>query len=317
NIDFCENATDKSVREYIAALFECGADYVEIDSRSAEYIKNVYTKERFIFKVDEAEDLEVLTRKSFAYVALPLDMLIVAEKAPSLNAIIEIDGDGRSAGEIVSICLKLQKTSGVSAIRVTKNFSDGINELECMLKRINDCELKLPLDICPLNIDLNGISNALCAYKNNPSGMVTLSFSSHCLYAPLESFLIYIHSKYSGKADANALQHAIAALYVTSMRYDLISDYSAIALKNISDTIKNCADYVFFADDQSICDYSANSGRIVKSPKDKKPQYTKIKQKYFDINEIDDDLCKSISDAVDDASMTVFNSAYKKSTYKA
>lgn len=315
NIDFCEKATDKSIREYIAALFESGANYVEIDSRAAKYLENVYTKERFIFRAECADDFDVLIRKSFAYVVLPLNMLIVAQKVPSLNSIIEIDGGGYSVEEIAALCLKIQKTSGVCAIRVTKNFGDGIDELEYLLKKVNDGELKLPLDICPLNIDLNGVSNALHAHKNNPSGTVTLSFGSRYLYTSLESVIIHTHSKNRDASNPKSLQHAVAALYVAATRYDIISEYTSAALRNISNTLKNCEEYAFKADEQTQS-YSKEPRRRVKGPKDKKPQYTKIKQKYFDENDLEDELCKSISDAVDDANMSVFNNAYKKFTFK-
>lgn len=316
NIDFCKKATDKLVREYIAALFESGADYVEIDGKAVEYLQNVHTKDRFIFRVEEPKDFEVLTRQKFAYVVLPLNMLIAAEKFPSLNSIIEIDGSGYTSDEIASLCVKVQQSSGVSAIRITKNFRDGVNELENLLKKADDCEISLPLDICPLNIDLNGISNALYAYMNNFSGMVTLSFSSHYLYTPFESFILYAKSKYGDYAGKKEIQHTIAALYVSATRYDLISEYPSIALMNISSTIKNCEEYTLKPDDYTASGYSREPRRRVKSPKDKKPTYTKIKQKYFDENDIDDELCQSISDAVDDANMGVYNSSYKNLKYK-
>lgn len=316
NIDFCEKATDKLVREYIAALIESGADYVEIDGKAVEYLQKVHTKDRFIFRVEEPKDFDVLTNKKFAYVVLPLNMLIAAEKFPSLNSIIEIDGSGYTADEIASLCLKVQKSSGVSAIRITKNFRDGVDELEYLLKKIDEYEIRMTLDICPLNIDLNGISNALYAYMNNFSGMVTLSFSSHYLYTPFESFILYAESKYGDYVGKKEIQHTIAALYVSATRYDLISEYPSIALMNISNTIKNCEEYTLKPDDFAESEHSGEPRRRVKNPKDNKPQYTRIKQKYFDENDIDDELCQSISDAVDDANMGVYNSSYKNLKYK-
>lgn len=316
NIDFSENATDKQVREYIAALFECGADYIEVDGGVIQYIENVRTNDKFIFRMDNVEDLEILTRKSFAYVIFPVNMVLIAKKFTQLNSIIEIDANKYTLDDIVGFCRIMQRSSGISAIRITKSFKNGMNEIKSLLSELEHRDFKVPLDICPLNDDLNGVSSALYAYNNCPFGMVTLSFGSHYLYTPLESFILYLNSKNRESVNPKELQRTVAALYVAAARYEAISEFPTVALQNITFTVKNCDGFMFRVDEGLPGGFAKEPRRRVKNPNENKPHYSKIKQKYFDENDIDEKLCESISDAVDDANVNVYNNAYKKITFK-
>lgn len=312
NIDFNENVTDKQVREYIAALFECGTDYIEVDRSVIRYIENVHTGDKFILKINRMEDLEILTRKSFAYVIMPVSMILIAKKFTHLNSIIEIDAGKYSLEETIGFCKLLQKSMGISAIRITKSFKNGIDEMAAFIHEIECNNINIMLNICPLNDGLNGVSNALYAYNSCSFGMITLSFGSRFIYTPLESFLMYLNARQREYLNPREIQHTVAALYVAASHYNDVSEYSTAALQNINISIKNC-DGLTFRVDEEIPEWHAKvPRRRVKKSDDKKAAYSAIKRKYFEENDVEDELCEVISDAVDDANVNVYNNTKKK-----
>lgn len=328
NMDISKKATKKAVQDYILALFESGIDMVEIDSKSTRFLEDINTSNRFIYRAEGLTDLLAATEKNFAYVSVPYDMFYFARKfremwtktkkqaelkdrdvkaAQVINYLIEVSGDGKNADELLEICRNIKETECVSAIRITKNFDPDTNELSDFVDRYYD-EFNIPLDICPLNTNLNGITSAHEAFGKDVN-MITLSFGSPYLYTPYELFVLYF-------PPTLGLSPAIVFttyLYITATRYNAVSDSLNCGLRNMNNVIDCSKKGIVNID---IAKKEAVPRRYA-APKPKiETTFTKIQKDFCDSNGIDREIGKELSDALENFDMSLYNRFFHKGDFE-
>ena len=158
SIDFSERATPKSVREYIASLFQSGVDYAEIDRKAVSYLTDVNTSEKFIFRIEGIEDFEIIAKKRFKYLVLPLNMIAIAKKLSALNIMLEVDCSKYGFEELCEVRDRAV-AAGCAALRLVSDFGEK-NDIVTDFIDWNYKPGCLPINICPLNTSLNGIDTA-------------------------------------------------------------------------------------------------------------------------------------------------------------
>lgn len=329
NMDISEKATAKAVQDYILSLFESGIDIVEIDSKSIRFLESINTSNRFIYRAEGLTDLVTASEKSFAYVCVSYDMFFFARKfreiwikkqnelkdkrikdfgeVKDISYLIEVDGNKKSAEELLNICRNLTKTESVSAIRITKNFNPDTNELSDFIDRYYD-EFNTPLDICPLNTSLNGISAAFEALEKEVN-MLTLSFGSPYLYTPYELYVLYFPPTL-GLSPAMVFT---ARLYVTAARFNAVSDSFNYGLRNMDCVIDNLKKGIVNID---LTKKEAVPRRFP-APKPKiETTFTKAQKVFCDNNGIDYEIGKDLSDALDNFDMSLYNRFFIKGDFE-
>lgn len=329
NMDFSEKATTKAVQDYILSLFESGIDIVEIDGKSIRYLEGVNTSNRFIFRVEGLADLVAAAEKEFTYVSVSYEMFFFAKKfrevwikkqkelkgkrikgfdeSKEINYLIEVNGDKKSADELLSICRSLIETEGAAAIRISKNFDPDTNELSDFIDRYYD-EFNTPLDICPLNTNLNGISAAYEAFGKEVN-MLTLSFGSPYLYTPYELFVLYFPPTL-GLSPAMVFT---ARLYIAAARFNAVSDSPNCGLRNMNSVIDSSKKRIVNID---LAKKEAVPRRYA-APKSKiEASMTKVQKEFCDSNGFDNEMGKDLSDALDNFDMSLYNRFYVKGDFE-
>lgn len=323
NIDFSDKVTRKAVQEYILALFESGVDTVELDYKSAHFLDGVNTSNRFIYRVEQMSELMYLLiakRKNYAYVCIPLSMLHEAkilkekmykvqeekkakdnneaEEALIINYLIEVDGSGKTADELLSICKAVRDSECASIIRIVKSFNTDTHELSDFIDRYYD-ETNIPLDICPLNTELNGVSAAYEAFGKEVN-MITLSFGSSYMYTPYEMFVLYFPPTL-GLSPAMVFT---SYLYVAAARFNAVSDSPNQGLKNLNNIIDSSKKGIVNVDAAR----KETVPRRFAVPKPKiESTYTNVQREFCDINGVDSEIGKELSDALDNFDMSLYN----------
>lgn len=328
NMDISKKATKKAVHDYILALFESGIDMVEIDSKAIRFLEDINTSNRFIYRAEGLTDLLAAMEKSFAYVSIPYDMFYFARKIremwsktkkqaeindrdgkglPVINYLVEVSGDGKTNRELLEICRNIGETECVSIIRIAKNFDPDTNELSDFIDRYYD-EFNIPLDICPLNTNLNGISSAHEAFGKDVN-MITLSFGSPYLYTPYELFVLYFPPTL-GLSPAMVFT---TYLYITATRYNAVSDSLNCGLRNMNNVIDSSKKGIVNID---IAKKEAVPRRYA-APKPKiETTFTKVQKDFCDSNGIDSEIGKELSDALDNFDMSLYNRFFLKGDFE-
>lgn len=329
NMDISEKATRKAVQDYILALFESGIDIVEIDNKSIRFLEGVNTSNRFIYRAEGLVDLLTATEKAFAYVSISYDMFYFARKfrevwlkkkkelngdkikgeetLQGINYLVEVNGDGKSTYELLNICRNLIETECVSAIRIAKNFDPDSNELSDLIDRYYD-EFNTPLDICPLNTNLNGITAAYEAFGKEVN-MLTLSFGSPYLYTPYELFVLYFPPTL-GLSPAMVFT---TYLYITAARYNAVSDSMNCGLRNMNNVI-DCSKKGIVNIDTAKKEAVP---RRYAAPKPKiETTFTKIQKDFCDSNGIDSEIGKELSEALENFDMSLYNRFFIKGDFE-
>lgn len=329
NMDISEKATVKAVQDYILAIFESGIDIVEIDSKSLRFLEGVNTSNRFIYRVEKLMDLLTAMEKAFAYVSVSYEMFLLAvkfrevwlkkkkelkgekgkdeEASHAINFLVEVNGDGKSPDELLNICRGLIETESVSAIRIAKNFDPDSGELPDLLDRYYD-EFNTPLDICPLNTNLNGISAAYEAFGKEVN-MLTLSFGSPYLYTPYEMFVLYFPPTLGLSPAMVFTTH----LYIAAARYNAVSDSFNCGLKNMNSIIDNAKRAIVNID--AAKKETVPRRYAVPNPKIE-TTFRKAQREFCDANGIDSDIGKELSDALDNFDMSLYNRFYLKGDFE-
>ena len=186
-----ENVGEAKLLEYCKAVMACGADYIEIDGKTAQLLESQDLSESYILRVQNVSDLKLCMRRRFAYVVVPYQLASPFFKIGGMQQIIvEANADEYSAQSMLLYLQEIIDMRKVSMIRLTGVFG-GAESVEYLVKW-NKENSYIPLDICPLNTMMTGVSDAISAYMSGADA-VTLSFGRGYYYSALEQFLINIH----------------------------------------------------------------------------------------------------------------------------
>ena len=204
-----ESVSPDELMAYSNAVFACGADYVEINSGSARILENKDLSERFILRVSSLTDLQLCCERDFAYIIVPLPLSgIVRKLGRRQSVIIEASADEYSALAILRQINSSDYINSVSMIRLTGVFGNSGESVEKLI-RYQHNNSHIPLDICPLNTMMTGISDAIAAY-NGGADAITLSFGRGNYYTSLEQFLINLQISEGGAMRTDRI-HGICA----------------------------------------------------------------------------------------------------------
>lgn len=300
NIDFSENATADTVKDYILSLFKSGVDYAEIDSSAIKYLYDINTSERFIFRIENIEDFEIISKKRFKYLVLPLNMIAVAQKLQPLKIMIEVNCTGYDYNALCHIKKKISELGCAACIRLKADFPTNDSFLEEFLEN-NFGENYFPIDVCPLNSSLRGIDAAYTATWSN-SDMITLGFGSSYLYTPYEMYFLY------QSGDLSQLNNPlkIPFLYAASACLNSISNSYNHALDNLEIIMRESEKIT------GIVDSGEMKGNIrpieIHQMRPKRPNFTKAQMSFFENNSIfTKEERNSIAEAVDNADLSLYD----------
>ena len=180
--------TAEEILAYTKAIFACGTDYIEIDRETAMLLNGTDLSEKYIFRVKNISDIGYCKDKSFAYVTVPVFMAGYASVlAPEQQIIVEVCADEYSAQAMLLYIRHFSFLSKVSMIRLTGVFCDNGENMEALIKWYHS-NFFVPIDICPLNTMMTGVSDAIRAYSAG-ADMITLSFGRGYYYSALEQYL--------------------------------------------------------------------------------------------------------------------------------
>lgn len=184
-----DNISAEEYMAYCNAVFACGADYVEIKSDIAKVLEKQDFSEKFILRIAGLTDLKLCCEKQFAYIVLPLDLSSITRKLSKMQSIIiEANADEYSADAILRHITASDYRENISMIRLTGVFGNTDDSIEKLID-VHHRNSYIPLDICPLNTMMTGISDANAAYIGEADA-ITLSFGRNNYYTSLEQFLI-------------------------------------------------------------------------------------------------------------------------------
>lgn len=299
SIDFSERATPKSVREYIASLFQSGVDYAEIDRKAVSYLADVNTSEKFIFRIEGIEDFEIIAKKRFKYLVLPLNMIAIAKKLSALKIMLEVDCSKYGFEELCEVRDRAV-AAGCAALRLVSDFGEN-NDIVADFIDWNYKPGCLPINICPLNTSLNGIDTAFTVLWNE-GGMLTLGFGSPYLYTPYESYFLY----QSWRFDFFHKPQNIPFLFAAAAYFSAISDDHNFALDNINNIMNERNKIIGSIDSGEM---KGNIPRpAAANPKNKPRRFTKAQVGFFNRNDIFiSELCNRLAEAVDNTDLTLYD----------
>ena len=184
-----EHVTGELLRSYAKAVKLCGADYIEIDAKTAAKMELDDFSEDYILRVSTPYDFGYSTVMRFAYVAVPFRYAGWIERLPEGQpAIVEVNADEYSAQAVLMYLKRFRFMEKVTAVRLVGVFGDSIARL---VKWARD-DLFIPLDICPLNTMMTGVSDAVEA-DGAGVPMLTLSFGRGYYFTSMEQYIINKH----------------------------------------------------------------------------------------------------------------------------
>ncbi|MDR0223247.1 MAG: hypothetical protein LBI38_06940 [Oscillospiraceae bacterium] len=220
-MNFYESAEKKEVFFYVCSLAEAGASYIELGLEAAVKLPKPNGSEKYIYRINGAEEHIIANAFEFAYAVVPLKYSFVIPKL-TLPVILEIDVDGADVFETLGLVAGNLDFSRVNMIRLTGNF-----EPEQLSKIIFDYRRKmvLPIDVCPKNDRLSALSSAIAAYTANFDS-VTVCFGDSDSFASLEELLIMLSAVHkiiisrdylTGICKASLLSAVIAETKITNL----------------------------------------------------------------------------------------------------
>ena len=184
-----DNISADEYMAYCNALFACGADYIELKSDTAKILEKQDFSEKFILRISALTDLKLCCEKQFAYIVLPMGLSGITKKLSKMQSvIIEANADEYCADAMLRYITSSDYAENISMIRLTGVFGNTGDSLERLIKTHQN-NSHIPLDICPLNTMMTGISDALAVYEGGGDAL-TLSFGRNNYYTSLEQFLI-------------------------------------------------------------------------------------------------------------------------------
>lgn len=181
-----------AIKAYADSLFSCGVNYVEIDRKTANIMAGEDLSEKYILNIKNFSDLGWSDGKNYAYLSLPLRMAPYLRLInPMQQVILEVHADEYSAHAMLLYIKENVDLSRVAMIRLIGVFGDTDSSIADLINRHHK-DSYIPLDICPLNTMMTGVSDAVAAYAAGADA-VTLSFGRGYYYAALEQFIISVH----------------------------------------------------------------------------------------------------------------------------
>lgn len=235
-------ANEEIFKDYVISLFKCGVDYIEIDGRFADFTKTIDTSRHFIFNVQFPTDVPYINEKAFAYAVLPLNLIFIAPAIKNTRIIVELNTDNIPIESLIERLYDNYALKYASMLRITGSFTDKIDELKKFLLEFRH-KFAIPLDICPLDTNLDGLDAAFCAYMNRADAL-TLSFGESSCYTSLEKFLIYLHVYY-GKIISNEY---VKGLCAAALDCSVLSSRFERGVKNLSEVVISQSDRVINID---------------------------------------------------------------------
>lgn len=187
-----EKVSADLLRAYARTVFSCGADYIELSSETAINMELEDYSENYILHISSSYDIGYCTAKRFAYVVVPLYLAGNIDSIPDDQPVIlEVNVDEYCAHAMLLYLHRFSFIRRISAIRLTGIFGDTDDSVAKLIawSRAN---LFLPLDICPLNTMMTGVSDAISA-RTAGAAMITLSFGRGYYYTSLEQYIIDLH----------------------------------------------------------------------------------------------------------------------------
>lgn len=310
NIDISKKATEQNIHEYIVALFESGNDLAEIDFKTINFLKDIDTSKRFIFRADTPKDLLYIRFKDFYYVVVPYEFLPLAAKFKKTKYLVEVNGESHNTEDLIKICRDILNTDFEGAIRIVKNFDSNTNELSDFIDRYYS-EFTLPLDICPLNSCLTGLDAAYNAFEKGVN-MLTMGFSASCFYTPYELFVMYFPNSYKIHPQIALIPY----LLVCAARYNLVTDETNKGLYNIVNVLDTYKKPIVNVD--SIFNQNLFAKRAAGRTENPFDAFSTAQNSFFseyDFN-VNYDACKKLSEILDNSDMILYNRFFNKIDFK-
>ncbi len=184
-----DNISADEYMAYCNAVFACGADYIEINANIAKVLGKQDFSEKFILRISGLTDLKLCCEKQFAYIVLPAGLSGITKKLSKMQSIIiEANADEYSADAILRYITASDYCENISMIRLTGVFGNTDDSVIKLIEAHHDSSY-LPLDICPINTMMTGVSDANAAWLGEADA-ITLSFGRSNYYTSLEQFLI-------------------------------------------------------------------------------------------------------------------------------
>lgn len=242
NMGRSSTASEEIFKDYVISLFKCGVDYIEIDGRFADLTKTIDTSRHFIFNVQFPTDVSYINEKAFSYAVLPLNLLFIAPAIKNTRIIVELNTDNIPIESLIERLYDNYALRYASMLRITGSFTDNIDKLKNFIVEFRH-KFAIPLDICPLDTNLDGLDAAFCAYMNRADAL-TLSFGESSCYTSLEKFLIYLHVYY-GKIVSDEY---VKGLCAAALDCSVLSCRFERGVKNLSEVVIAQSDRVMNID---------------------------------------------------------------------
>ncbi len=175
--------------KYINSIFDCGADYVEINSDVLKILDGEDLSERYIFRIITVDDMKLSLNYKFAYISMHSGFAPFFSRLSKSNDIIaEINAD-----EYYSVAALLDFKSNndlknISMIQLTGVISTSIESTSSLLSWYKH-NFHIPLAVCPTNTMLSGSGDAI-NFCNEKADAITLSFGRNHYYTSFEDFLV-------------------------------------------------------------------------------------------------------------------------------
>ena len=242
NIGRSSTANGDIFKDYVISLFKCGVDFIELDGRFADFTKGVDTSHHFIFNIQFPTDVSYINEKAFSYVVLPLRLLFIAPAIRNTRIIVEINTDDVPIESLIERLYDNYALKYASMLRITGSFSDKLDKLAEFITKFRH-SFAVPLDICPLDTNLDGLDAAFCAYKRKADA-ITLSFGESNCYTSLEKFLIYLHVYYG----VIISDEYVRGLCAAALDCSVLSNRFDRGVKNLSEVVIAQSDRVLNID---------------------------------------------------------------------
>ena len=228
-MEFSPEASEETVREYATSLFGCGVDFIEVNRHSFPFLKGVNTSLHYIFRIESPADLKLVQGESFAFVAIPAELLYLAPY--TLHPVIaEINLDGKPLHKALSPVLNSRELDFVSMIRFTGDFSERIPELFNFVKLFKN-KAMFSIDFCPLDTSMGGVVSAIWMHRAGADAL-TMSFGEKGDYTALEKYIIVSSSMYGD----DPAQDYLSGICLAALNFSRISALRFNGMRNINDT---------------------------------------------------------------------------------
>jgi hypothetical protein len=171
-------------------------DFIEISVPALVHLPSFSAADNYIFRIKRENEVAAANALPFAYVSLALNLsyLIPKINKPILLEVNVGDCDPLTFVRVVSEHIDLTQ---VALLRLVCDFQQNPAEFDRFVTQYR-LRYATPLDVCPLDSSLEGVSQAVTSYAAGVNS-ITLAFGGgdqDVKYAPLEDFLITLATGY-------------------------------------------------------------------------------------------------------------------------